>query len=64
MFPEVLGPSTTGIYNVHNVITGSYIILSYFVWQDGLPIHIAQEKGCTVIAKNNFQIQALDIVYA
>ena len=60
---EVLGPSTTGIYNVHNVMTGSLIYLGLFCqvrWSSNTQ---HPGEGCTIIAKNNSQIQALDSVY-
>ena len=63
LFAEFLGPSTTGIYNVHNVMTASHIYLGLFCrvrWSSNTQ---SPGEGCTIIAKNNSQIQALDIVY-
>ena len=60
---EVLGLSTTGIYNVHNVMTGSHIYLGLFWWVRWSSDTQSSGEGCSIIAKNNSQIQALDSVY-
>ena len=57
---EVLGLITTGIYNVHNVMTRSHIYLGLFCWVRRFQ---SPGEGFTIIAKINSQIQALDSVY-
>ena len=58
-----LGPSTRGIYNVHNVMIGSHIYLGLFCQVRWSSDTQNPGEGCTIITKNHSQIEALDIVY-
>ena len=57
LFAEVLGPNTTGIYNVHNVMTGSHIYLGLFCQVRWSSDTQSPGEGCTIIAKNNSSIR-------